>query len=37
MVMPTSFPVDALIGAVDRMLTGNLDISLNYAPAYAGL
>ncbi|NBU63306.1 MAG: PLP-dependent aminotransferase family protein [Chloroflexia bacterium] len=34
---PALFPIDALIGAVDRMLTGNLDVSLNYAPAYAGL
>ena len=34
---PALFPVDALIAAVDSMLTGNLDISLNYAPAYAGL
>jgi len=34
---PVLFPVDAIIAAVDNMLTGNLDISLNYAPAYAGL
>jgi len=34
---PTLFPVQSLITAVDTMLTGNLDISLNYAPAYAGL
>lgn len=34
---PALFPVQPLITAVDAMLTGNLDISLNYAPAYAGL
>ncbi|MCX6016503.1 MAG: PLP-dependent aminotransferase family protein [Chloroflexales bacterium] len=34
---PALFPVKPLIAAVDSMLTGNLDITLNYAPAYAGL